>query len=67
MKGLSSLTYAERLVKLNADSLELRRLKQDLLTMYKVFKGLLVLNISEFFDFNHVHTRGHNFKVIRAK
>ena len=33
--------------------------------MYKVFNGLLVLNISEFFEFNHVHTRGHNFKLIK--
>ena len=30
LKGLSTLACAERLVKLNADTLELRRLKQDL-------------------------------------
>ena len=33
--------------------------------MYKVINGLLVLNISEFFEFNHVHTRGHNSKIIK--
>ena len=63
--GFSSLTYAERLIKLDVDTLELRRLKQDLLTMYKVFNNLLVLNVSEFFEFNHVNTRGHNFKLIK--
>jgi len=65
LKGLTTLTYAERLVKLNADTLELRRLKQDILTMYKAFNGLLVLNISEFFELNHVYTRGHKLKVIK--
>ena len=65
LKGFSTLTYAERLVKLNSDSLELRRLKQDLVTMYKVFNGLMVLNISEFFEYNHANTRGHSFKVIK--
>jgi len=66
LKGFSRLTYAERLVKLNADTLELRRLKQDLLTMYKVFNGLLDLSIVNFFEFNnHNRTRGHSFKLIK--
>jgi hypothetical protein len=65
LQGLSRLTYAERLVILNANTLELRRLKQDILTMYKVFNGLLVLNISEFFELSRVHTRGHKFKLIK--
>ena len=63
LRSFSSLTYAERLVKLDVDTLELRRLKQDLLTMYKVFNNLLVLNVSEFFEFNRINTRVHNFKV----
>ena len=33
--------------------------------MFKVFHGLIVLNISEFFELNHVHTRGHTLKVIK--
>ena len=66
LKGLSSLTYAERLTKLNADTLEFRRLKQDLTTMYKVFNGLLDLSIVNFFELNnHNRTRGHSFKLIK--
>lgn len=33
--------------------------------MYKVFNNLLVLNVSEFFEFNCVNTRGHNLKIIK--
>jgi hypothetical protein len=66
LKGFSSLTYADRLSKLNADTLELRRLKQDLSTMYKVFNGLLDLSIVNFFEFsNHNRTRGHAFKLVK--
>ena len=65
LQGLSKLQYSERLIKLNTDTLELRRLKQDLLTMFKVFNGLLVLNIPDFFELSHVNTRGHEFKVIK--
>ena len=36
LKGLHSLSYVNRLKVLNADSLELRRLKTDLVTMYKI-------------------------------
>ena len=65
LRGFTNLTYAERLNKLDVDTLELRRLKQDLLTMYKVFNNLLILNVSEFFEFNRVYTRGHNLKLIK--
>ena len=34
------MPYNDRLLFLNTDSLELRRLKSDLVTMYKVVHGL---------------------------
>ena len=36
LKGLHSLSYVNRLKALNDDSLELRRLKTDLVTVYKI-------------------------------
>ena len=37
---MSSLTYAERLAVLNLETLELRRLRSDLIVYYKVFNHL---------------------------
>ena len=38
---MSNLSYYSRLKELNLESLELRRLRTDLLTVYKILFGLL--------------------------
>ena len=43
------MTYNDRLVKLNIDSLELRRLRQDLVYVYKIMFGLVTTDISDYF------------------
>jgi len=66
LNGCANLSYAERLKLFNVETLELRRLKQDLITMYKVFHNLLDVDITNFFVFRtHSITRGHNFKLIK--
>jgi len=57
--GLSYVTYAERLNILHADSLELRRLKSDLLTIYCSLHGLNALDYSDFVTLCNSSTRGH--------
>jgi len=52
-----------RLVHLKLDSLHVRRIKQDMIMCYKIINGLVALNCSDFFSFNYVRTRGHNFKL----
>jgi hypothetical protein len=62
LKGYRQLNYSERLKLLNSDSLELRRLKLDLVTMYKIINGHL--EADGLFAFSvHGLTRGHNQKL----
>jgi len=48
---LSSLSYPERLAIINLDSLELRRLRTDLLMYYKIINNLTPLPSSDYFKF----------------
>jgi len=56
--------YTERLQLLNLDSLEVRRLKFDLIMCYKIF-GIVRVNREEFFEFTLSRTRGHPFKLYK--
>jgi len=49
---LSSLTYKERLARLNLLPLELRRLHFDLIFYYKIFNNRSALEIDQFFTFH---------------
>ena len=47
-------------------NIELRRLKQDLITIFKIINNLLNVNFSKFFEFNtYGTTRGHSLKLIK--
>ena len=46
---MKSLTYHQRLTKLDLESLELRRIRADLIFAYKLIFGLVDINPSEFF------------------
>ena len=64
--GLHDLSYTERLHFLAAETLEARRLKLDLVMMFKILHNLVDLNISDFFTLsNVVQTRGHCLKLIK--
>ena len=46
--------------------MELRRLKQDLITIFKIINNILNVNFSEFFEFNtYGTTRGHSLKLVK--
>lgn len=67
LNSCTCLSYAERLKFLKAETLELRRLKQDMTYMYKMFHGLIDINVCEFFDVQTDSiTRGHNYKITKA-
>ena len=63
LPGLFNISYLERLVILGIDSLEARRVKADLVFLYKMVYGLVRLDVGNFFTFNAMSTRGHSLKI----
>ena len=65
---MKALSYNERLKHLNLESLQVRRLKNDLVLCYKMLHGLVDLKCSEFFMLSDcIHTRGHNYKLFKPQ
>ena len=63
---MASLDYASRLTALNLESLEVRRIRADLIYAYKLLFGLTDSDHTVFFNFsdNAVNTRGHAYKLM---
>ena len=65
--GLSNVPYEHRLKILNILSLEDRRKMFDLVMVYKMLKGLVNVNFSEFFSVTKFsHTGGHKLWLVRS-
>jgi len=61
---LEDLLYAERLGKLNLWTLEERRVRADLIEIYKVVHHLSAVLFEDLFEFeNSGRTRGHSLKL----
>ncbi len=60
---LAETTYVNRLAFLKIDSLELRRLKASLCTVYKIVNSLVDVDCSDFFRFSARSGRGHHVKL----
>ena len=64
LRGLSTLTYKDRLCALGLQSLEARRLQFDLIHTYKILTGRIDVNIATFFTVqSYQSTRGHGYKL----
>jgi len=67
LPGYAALDYRSRLLKLGLESLEIRRLRQDLIFVYKMLFELVDLSFGDFFQLTEtVHscnTRGHDYKL----
>ena len=62
--GLWSLSYTERLLRLNLDSLESRRVKADLVLLFKVIHGFVDIDRCAMFDIQIDRTtRGHDLHI----
>ena len=61
---LKDLPYEERLAKTKLWSLEDRRIRADLIEVYKIIHGLSTVSSNTFFEFSHNGiTRGHSLKL----
>jgi len=62
--GLKQFDYSNRLLLCNLEPLELRRLKRDLILVYKILNRLIDLDFNNFFEYAHsTVTRGHSKKL----
>ena len=65
LQGLKSFSYTDRLFLLDLESLELRRLKADLIMYYKILHNLVDISVNDFFEIrdNSHNTRGHSLTL----
>ena len=65
LDGMEGHSYSERLLLCDLPSLELRRLKADLVLCFSIVHNLISLNFDDFFQlYNGGHsTRGHSLKL----
>ena len=68
VRYLRNYTYEERLRMLKLHSLSKRRLRGDLIEVYKIVRGLSGLEFSNFFQYaEQRNTRGHRFKLFKLR
>ena len=68
---MSNLDYKERLEFLDAETLELRRLKIDLITASKILFGRIDIDLNDYFAFKQdavtPGSSGHNYCLVESK
>jgi len=68
LPGYSNYTYNERLALLNLPSLELRRLRLDLIWCYKLLFGLISIDSAGLFEVRQATaTGGHPYKLFKPQ
>ena len=71
LRGMSNLDYKERLALLDVETLELCRLKIDLVTVYKILFGLIDIDFNDYFAFKNKDgatrsSSGHNYCLVES-
>jgi hypothetical protein len=68
INGYHQLSYSNRLVKSNIPSLYKRRVRGDLIQLYKIFKGYAKMKFESMFTFsNNNSLRGHSLKIFKNR
>jgi len=62
---LKDKTYEERLILLNLTTMETRRIRGDLIEVFKIFKGFDEIDYSKCFELSNSCTRGHSLKLFK--
>ena len=60
MTSDKSLSYTDRLQKFGLTTLETRRLRGDLIEVFKMFKGFDNITLNDFFELSSTTLRGHS-------
>ena len=64
LNELNDLSYVERLQHLKLPTLKYRRIRGDLIQMYKIVHGIDNLDYRSFFSYSHINfTRGDKYKI----
>ena len=68
IEGFRNLSYEARLNKTGLISLEQRRVRGDLIQVFKMIKGFDKVNYKEFFEISSSsRTRGHSYKIVKKR
>ena len=65
--SISALTYEERLKRTGLISLENRRLRADLLEVFKILKGFVKVDPATHFSMSDRRSRGHTLKLEKPR
>ena len=65
--SISALTYEERLKRTGLITLENRRLRADLLEVFKILKGFLKVDPATHFSMSDIRSRGHTLKLEKPR
>jgi len=67
IKGMEKLHYKERLSHLGLMSLETRRVRGDLIEVYKFLNGGYTIDSDIFFEYDRAERRGHSKKLFKRR
>ena len=68
IEGYHELSYEERLEKTGLIPLEKRRVRGDLIEVFKINKGFEKVDFNRFFEISNVEkTRGHSYKIAKKR
>ena len=65
VNGFNDLAYEQRLRRLNITTLETRRLRGDLIKVFKIVKGFDNVDFRNFFHLSTKGLRGHSLKIFK--
>ena len=66
VQEFKNLSYEDRLERANLTSLETRRIRGDLIEVFKIMKGFDNIEIEKFFRLEGKgRARGHNYKIYK--
>jgi hypothetical protein len=67
IRGFGDMTYEEQLKRANLTTLECRRLRGDLIEVFKIMKGMEDISWETFFIKRSDRTRGHSEKLFKER